>query len=461
MSSPSHRITRRLLLLVAALAVAFLAVPAHAGADGYELAQDAQDAPQAPSGAVVDILQVDGAVDPPVVAAVRDLVADAGDRGSTLVLIQLDSPGGLSVERQQVVDAVRGAEVPVVVWVGPGAARARGAATFLTAAGDLAAMARDATLGPACPVAAAVACADDDPSRLGDLFAEAASGADRDAIDAAGPPVGEAWSADRALDAGLAGLIVDDYASLLQDLDGRTVTTAAGPRTLDLPEEDLTVRLHSLGLLRRILHASLDPILVTFLLVSLLLLIAFEVFQPGFGVAGVAALLVAPLLLYGLVVMPVTWWAVALLVVGTVLLGIDLAISGLGPPTFLGGAATIAGLWWLFPDGSPILHVPTWVNVVLAASTIVYFVVVMTLVLRAQAGPELEDAAEELVGEVGVVRSTMNPEGHVFVDGALWRARWTGPDVGRVRTGTNVRVSDVDGAVLLVEPADREPARPR
>lgn len=440
---------------MAALAVALMAVPAQAGADGHELAQDVTEPP---AGAVVDILQIAGAVDPPVMAAVRDLVADAGDRGSSLLLIQLDSPGGLAVDRGQVVDAVEDAEVPVVVWVGPGAAQARGAAVFLTAAGDLAAIARDATLGPACPVTAATGCADDDPARLGELFAEAASGGERDAIDAADLPVDEVWSADRTLDAGLTGLIVDDYASLLQDLDGRTVTTAAGSQTLDLPEEDLTVRLHSLGLLRRILHASLDPVLIAFLLVSLLLLIAFEVFQPGFGVAGVAALLIAPLLLYGLVVMPVTWWAVALLVLGAVLLGIDLAIAGLGPPTFLGGAATVAGLWWLFPDGSSILHVPTWVNVLLAVSTIVYFVVVMTIVLRAQAGPELETAAGELVGEVGVVRSTMNPEGHVFVDGALWRARWTGPAVGRVSTGTTVRVSDVDGAVLLVEPADREPA---
>lgn len=455
MPPSSHRIPRRLLLFLAALAVALATVPSHAAADGQELAQAATEPP---AGAVVEILQVAGAVDPPVVAAVRDLVADADDRGSTLLLIQLDSPGGLAVDREQVVDAVRDAGVPVVVWVGPGAAQARGAATFLTAAGDLAAIARDATLGPACPVTAAAGCADDDPARLGDLFAETAAGADRGASGTGELPVGEIWGAQRALDADLVGLIVDDYASLLQDLDGRTVTTATGSQTLDLPEEDLTVRLHSLGLSRRILHASLDPVLVALLLVSLLLLIAFEVFQPGFGVAGVAALLVAPLLLYGLVVMPVAWWAVALLVLGTVLLGIDLAIAGLGPPTVLGGAATVAGLWWLFPDASPILHVPTWVNALLAASTIVYFVVVMTLVLRAQAGPELETAAEELVGETGVVRSTMNPEGHVFVDGALWRARWTGPDVGRVRTGTAVRVNDVDGAVLLVEPADREAA---
>lgn len=455
MPPSSRRLVRRLLLLLAALAVAVVAVPAARAADGPRVAQDEGEGP---AGPVVDILQLEGAVDPPAVAAIRDLVVDAGERGSALLLVQVDSPGGLAVDREDVVDAVREAEVPVVIWVGPGAAQAGGAAVFLAAAGDLAAIARDASVGPACPVTAgASACTQEDVARLGDLFGGATGGDQGGDLDL---PVEERWTAQQAVEAGLIDLTVGDYASLLQDLDGREVTTAAGARTLALPEQDLTVRLHTLGLLRRILHASLDPVLVAFLLVGLLLLIAFEVFQPGFGVAGVAALLVAPLLIYGLVVMPVTWWAVALLAVGTILLGIDLAIAGLGPPTFLGAAATVVGLWWLFPDGSPILHVPTWVNVTLAAFTVLYFVVIMTVVLRAQAGPELDTAAEELVGEVGVVRSTMNPEGHVFIDGALWRARWTGPDVGRVRTGTTVRVSDVEGTLLLVEPTDREPARP-
>lgn len=442
MSSPPLPVPVRLLLIAVALVAAGLSLPTEAGAS--------EPAP-APA---VDILQFHGAVDPPVVAAIEDLVRTASERGSRLVLLQVDSPGGLAVGHEEVVGAVRSGDVPVVVWIGPGTAGARGAATFLAAAGGLTAMTRDATVGPACPIrAGGGGCAAEDAVRLADLFAGEAAGAGRGEVDAGDLPIEEAWTAERATEAGLAALTVDDYVSLLQDLDGRQLEDGT---TLDLPEEDLTVRLHSLGLLRRALHASLDPVLIAILLVALLLLVAFEVFQPGFGVAGVAAILIAPLLIYGLVVMPVTWWAVALLVVGAVLLGIDLAIAGLGFPTASGTAATAAGLWWLFPDGSPILDVPVWATVTLTLATVVYFVVVMTVVLRAQAGPELDTSAEELVGEAGVVRSTMNPEGHVFVSGGLWRARWDGPDIGRVETGTTVTVTGVDGATLVVGPDQRD-----
>ena len=80
---------------------------------------------------------------------------------------------------------------------------------------------------------------------------------------------------------------------------------------------------------------------------------------------------------------------------------------------------------------------------------IVFFVLVMTTVLRAQAGPEGNDVTE-LIGRTGVVRSMLNPEGHVFIDGALWRARAAGDAAEVVRVGTQVRVADVDGPVIVV-----------
>ncbi len=83
-----------------------------------------------------------------------------------------------------------------------------------------------------------------------------------------------------------------------------------------------------------------------------------------------------------------------------------------------------------------------------------FFVFVMTSILRAQAGPE-GVTVDDLVGKVGIVRSVLNPEGHVYLDGALWRARWTG-DAKRAKVGTPVRVHAVDGPVVLVEAFDPE-----
>jgi membrane-bound serine protease (ClpP class) len=107
------------------------------------------------------------------------------------------------------------------------------------------------------------------------------------------------------------------------------------------------------------------------------------------------------------------------------------------------------GSWFLFGTGP--LGVPAAIAVLTTIAAIVFFVVVMTIVLRAQAGPEGVDVAD-LVGRHGIVRSVLNPEGHVYIDEALWRARTA--DDRRLRVGTPVTVAGVDGAVLVVEVFD-------
>lgn len=406
-------------------------------------------------GPVVEILQVRGPLDPPVVAAVRRLVEQAEARGSEAVVLQLHSPGGVDVDAHEVVGPIRGARVPVVVWVGPGAATAAGAAVFLVAASHLPAATSLANLGPACPVAAAAACSHQDVALLEALLRE--RGWSDEAPNLAGRLASEAVEARAPANGGSAGyvdLVVEGLEALLVDLDGRTVVTDVGPKTLEVNPEETTIRFHNLGLVRRTLHAVLDPAVVYLLLVGVLLLAAFEVFQPGFGVAGVAGVLLAPLTVYGLVVLPVRWWALGLIVIGVLALALDLAIAGLGAPTIVGAFALAAGSWQLFPGDSPLLRLSPWLVGTVVGFAVVYFVVIMTVVLRAQAGPSPGDAAEGLTGRVGVVRSALNPEGHVFIAGALWRARWAGEDRGRIRAGTQVRVAGIEGAILLVDAAE-------
>ncbi|MDP8961307.1 MAG: hypothetical protein M3N32_06825 [Actinomycetota bacterium] len=402
-------------------------------------------------GPVVEILQISGPLDPPVVAAVRELVEQAEARGSEAVVLQLDSPGGVDVDAHEIAAPIRRARVPVVVWVGPGGATAAGAGVFLVGASHLPAATTAANLGPACPVTAGAACSREDMALLEALLRE--RGWPDEAVDhavgrlasdvvAAGPDGGNAAFVD---------LVVDGLEALLVDLDGRTVVTEAGSKTLEVNPEETTIRFHNLGLVRRALHAVLDPAVVYLLLVGVLLLAAFEVFQPGFGVAGVAVVLLAPLTVYGLVVLPLRWWALGLIVIGVLALALDLAIAGLGAPTVVGAFALAAGSWQLFPGDSPFLRLSPWLVGTVVGFAVVYFVIVMTVVLRAQAGPDPGDVAEDLAGRVGVVRSALNPEGHVYVAGALWRARWVGEDRGRVKAGTQVFVAGVDGTVLLVD----------
>lgn len=437
--SPSLR--RLLLALVAAGLALGLAGPA--------AAQDGADAGSGEEHAV-EILQIGGRIDPPVLATIRDLVAEANERSSELVVLEVDSRAGVSIDPLELAEPLLASDVPVTVWVGPGEARAAGAAVFLLAASHAPAASSAARIGPACPATVRGPCDEAAGAGLVELLVQQRGLADADATEDALWPAQGAITADQAEDVGLVDLVVDGLEPLLVELDGREVTTASGPRELRLRQDEVTVRFHSLGLLRRVLHATLDPTLIYLLLVATLGLLLFETFQPGIGVAAVAALLTAPLAVYGLAVLPIRWWGLALVIAGMLLLALDLAIAGLGVPTLIGAAGFAVGSWFLFDGEGDVLGLSPWLIGAMTVAAVAFFVVVMTVVLRAQAGPDLDEVAEDLVGKVGVVRSSLNPEGHVFVAGALWRARWAGGEPGRIRAGTRVRIDAIEDAVLVV-----------
>jgi membrane-bound serine protease (ClpP class) len=394
----------------------------------------------------VDVLPLTGAIDRAVVSGIRWVLDTAAADGVDLVVLQLDTPGALAVDDEEVLGALADSPVPVAVYAGPGLVEAQveGLGVLMLLAADIAAMAPDATIGPALPVDLA-----DDTDAGRHVLEHAVSARDEpDTERVADLLATTRLDATAALDAGLVDLVADGVETLLVDLDGTEVTTAGGQtRTLELGSgDDVGVRFTTIGLVRRVLHASSTPTLLYLTLLVGVALLLFELFQPGFGVAGFAAAVLLPIAGYGVMVLPVAWWAALLLVLGLALLAGDVAVAGLGIPTAAGTLAIVLGSMNLFP--SPHLGIAGWLIAFMTVSALVFFVVIMTIVLRAQAGPDRE-AVAALVGEVGVVRSVLNPEGHVFIDEALWRSRWTGE--GKLTVGTTVEVVGVDGAVLLVD----------
>jgi len=399
----------------------------------------AADAQDADPGSVVEVLPITGLLDPPVADAIRDLLDQADADGAELVVLQVSGPGGVSVDVAGLVDAIDRATVPVAVLVTPQAgtqATAAGAWAALWAGADVRAVAEVGSVGPLVP--ADLAGAGDDSDLV--ALVESRLGASASSF------VDEARSAAELEDAGLLDVNAPDVATMLGDLDGRDVGDG---RVLSLAQDDVQVRLHSLGLVARMLHAAATPAFIYLLLVIGLSLLAFELFQPGFGVAGFAGVVMLPFAIFGLTVLPVAWWALALLLFGLGLFVLDTALAGLGATTAAGTVAFGVGSWWIFGTGA--LRNPGWVAGATTVLALAFWVVVMTTILRAQAGPEGVEL-DELVGRPGIVRSVLNPEGHVYIDEALWRARLA--DTGRLRVGTAVQVTGVDGAVLVVEPFD-------
>jgi membrane-bound serine protease (ClpP class) len=403
----------------------------------------------------VDILPVRGYLDPPVADTMTDLLQRAAGDGSALVILQVDGPGGLSVDVDGLIEAVQASPVPVVVFVSPQqgiAARAGGALGLLWAASHVRAVADVASVGPIAPAELSQQPGVyPEAQRLAELLPDASDEAMAALLSTEVPAIvlPGADPATTLEELGVVEVRASNVTGLLGELDGRTVTTAAGEVTLDLPRENVEVRLHSLGLVRRLLHAASLPAFIYLLLVIGLGMLLFEAFQPGFGVAGFAGLILLPFGIFGLTVLPVVWWAVALVLLGLLLFAVDAAMAGLGPVTAAATASFGVGSWFAFGSGT--LRVPPLIAVLTTIAAIAFFVFVLTVILRAQAGPEGVEV-EDLVGRLGIVRSMLNPEGHVYIDDALWRARVQ--DDLKLRVGAPIRVTGVDGAILLVEPFD-------
>lgn len=434
-------------------------------------------------GPVVQVLQVDGPLDGRVAGHIERSLDRAEAEGVEAVVLELSTLGGLGVDGTELASRIQSSTVPVVVWVGPPGARATGAGAIVAQSAHLLAMAPATVLGAAAPPDLADESSAAEPSALAELATamgrdgqSAAAMAEGAATVAVGAEAGQLpegfdadalpWSVDAdqvealsdegLVEAGIADFAATELPDVVREADGRTVPLAGaegGERTIDLDPATAIVRFDNLGLLDRALHAMASPTLAYLLLIGGALAILFEVYQPGFGVAGGAGALVVALSAYGLWVLPVNWWALGLVLVGLALLAVDLAIAGLGALTVGGTAALAAGSYWLF-DGPPPLQPPLWVIAVAVAFCVLFFVVIMTTVLRAQ-GAQAMAGAEQVVGERGVVRSMLNPEGHVFVGGALWRAR-APDDAGKVPTGTEVKVVGMseDGLSLAVELTD-------
>jgi len=193
-------------------------------------------------------------------------------------------------------------------------------------------------------------------------------------------------------------------------------------------------------------HAAATPTAVYVLLVLGLWGIAFELTQPGIGAAGVAGVLAVAFAAYELTVVPVAWLGLGLIVAGMALQGLDVVIRRVALLTATGTAAFVAGSILAWRGVAPAIDLAWWLVALLTAGGVLLFGFGLTVALRSR--ERVRSAQMGLVGLVGEVRSDLDPEGGVYVKGALWRARSMD---GPIPKGTRVRVRGIDGLILRVQ----------
>jgi membrane-bound serine protease (ClpP class) len=350
---------------------------------------------------------------------------------------------------RDVVEKLIASTVPVVTWVGPSGAHAASAGFFVLLAGDVSAMAPGTQTGAASPI---VLGKELDPvlRRKVESDAEAwlrsiASRRGRNAA-LAEKAVSEAksFTEQEALDSNLINFIAKDETELLSRLDGISITRFDGTKRI-LPLKGAKIAVYQPSLRQKILKAVSDPNIALIILLLGALGLYLEFSMPGLILPGVAGAILLLLGLSALALLPINWLGVVLLLLALTLFVLEAKFTSFGILGAGGAAAMILGALFLI-EGPPEFRISFGTAVGIALPFAVISVFLMTLVIRAH-GNKVQTGVSGLVGEIGIARTELSPEGKILVHGEYWDA----VSSATVLQGTRVRVLSVDGMRLIVE----------
>ena len=385
-------------------------------------------------------------------------IARADEEKAELLVIEIDTPGGLVDSTKEIIQAMNASKTPIAVYVTPSAGRAASAGFFILVAADVAAMAPTTNTGAAHPVdVSGVAGNQEKKDDVGlakaenDLAAFVRTLAENRGrnVELAEKAVRESasYTEHEALDQNLIDLVARDRADLLEILDGKPV------RRFDGTEQVLhtrgVVRVLEKSFLQSALGPLLHPQLVLLLLGLGVMGLYVEISHPGMifpGVVGVLCLLLAALAFQFL---PVNTVGLLLVAVGLGLFVLELKVVSYGALTIAGFACLILGLLLMFPRDVPALHVPLGFVLPLAFAIGGVMTIFVVLVTRAQRVP-VATGTQGMIGEIGRASTAISPEGKVFVHGEHWDAR----SASAIPPGQHVRVLAIEGTRLLVEPTE-------
>lgn len=403
------------------------------------------------------IMQVDGVINSVNGRFVSRAIEQSEEDRATLLIIELDTPGGLLGSTREIVQLLLESPIPIAVFVSPKGARAGSAGTFITAAGNLAVMAPGTNIGAAAPISSnggdledtLASKVENDAAALIRSIAQT-RGRNQDKLEATVRSAAS-YSAQEALADNVVDLIAENVDELLSKLDGLSVHTSLG--TVVLETNGLEIRSFKKSILEHFLKVISDPNVSFLLLMVGGLGIVVEIFNPGLvgpGVIGVICLLLAFLALGNL---PVNWAGVVFILLAVVLIVLEIAVSGFGILGVGAIVSLIVGGFLLFNQFGdispyqPFFNVNRWLlygssGVVGVAMT---YVGLSSYQLRREVSPE---KSRSLIGMQATVTAELSPRGIVLVGNETWTAI---SDDGRViTTGEAVEVQSEDGLVLTV-----------
>ena len=397
----------------------------------------------------------EGVINPVAAEYLHDALEFAELNRAEVLVVQLDTPGGLDTSMRLIIKDITNSAIPVVVYVAPSGGRAASAGVFITMAAPFAAMAPGTNIGAAHPVAMGGGEMDKTMKEKveNDSVAYLKSIAEQRGRNVA-------WAEDavrksvsvtekEAVEKHIVDFIAEDLSVLLNKLDGRTVTIPTGSRTLHTKGADLKTFTMSWRL--EMLKALSDPNIAYALMTIGMIGLLAELYNPGAILPGIVGAISLILAFYSFQSLPVNFAGVLLILLGIVMFILEVTVTSYGLLAIGGVVSMILGSLMLVKTDAPFLQISWSVilpAVVLAAGFCLFVLSMGVRAMRRQP----TTGGEGMIGLVGIARTPLTPQGRVAVHGELWDAVSEEP----LQPGDHAEITGLDGLTLRVRPAGRK-----
>ncbi len=408
------------------------------------------------AGTEVHRIIINGVINPIAKEYIENAIIEAEKANAQLLIIELDTPGGLMESMHNIMKDIQNATVPVAVYVSPSGSRAGSAGVYITYAAHIAAMAPSTNIGSAHPVFGGGENKMDSTTTdimmdkvTNDAVAKIKAAAERHGRNAEWAEKAVRESANiteqEALKMNVIDYIVPSADSLLAVLDGKTIKLDNGTEKI-LHTKNATIITTEMTWRQKLFDTILNPQVAAVLMMIGMAGIMLELYNPGTIVPGVAGSISLILAWYALDVLPINYAGLFLIAVAMIMFLLEIKVPSYGILTIGGVLSLSIGLVMLVDSPIPELQISWQVITSIVVLTTLFFVFALGFALKAQQAKPTT-GREGLIGEKGVVTKKLNPEGSVRVHGEIWTARAD----ETVKKGSPVEVVEYNGENLTIK----------
>jgi membrane-bound serine protease (ClpP class) len=400
---------------------------------------------------------INGVINPVATEYIIKSIEKAENANAELLLIELDTPGGLMESMHQIVKAIHGSDVPVAVYVAPSGSRAGSAGVFITYAAHIAAMAPSTNIGSAHPVFGAGTGGQPDSSTtetmmekvVNDAVAKIKSMAQKRGrnVEWAEKAIRESANITEteALKMHVVDYVVPTVDSLLSVIDGKEIELDTGNK-VTLHTKNANVVTFEMSWRQRLLDTITNPNIAYILMMIGTLGILLELYNPGAILPGVAGGISLILALYSMQTLPVNYAGLLLIAFSIILFVLEIKIPSFGLLTIGGVIALVMGSVMLFDSPFPFFRVAWEVILIVVIITVAFFVFAVGMTVRTHR-KKPTTGQQGMIGEIGEVYRALNPEGTVKIHGEYWTALSDTP----IEEGKKVEIIEYDGKHLTIK----------